>query len=111
MLQCSEARLREMAENSGHLMNRILFLKPEQRESEIQNEVGRLRPEVMPEAAGWHQWRSQMRSRIEARFEASYRRWQADGSSVFEIGESQRERWQNHRNRSRSILTGKYPWS
>jgi hypothetical protein len=73
-----EARLREMAENSGSLMNRILFLKPGERESEVQSEVERLRAEFMPKAVAWHQWRSQMRSRIEARFEARYRRWEAD---------------------------------
>ena len=74
----SEVRLREMAENSGSLMNRILFLEPEERESEIQSEVERLRAEFMPKAVAWHQWRSQIPSRIEARFEASYRRWEAD---------------------------------
>jgi hypothetical protein len=74
----SEGRLREMAENSGRLMNRVLFLEPEKRESEIQKEVEQVRAQLTPEAVEWHRWRSQMRSRIEARFEASYRRWQAD---------------------------------
>jgi hypothetical protein len=74
----SEGRLREMAENSGRLMNRILFLKPEERESEIQNEVERLRAEFMPKAVRWRQWRSQILSRIEARFEARYRHWTAE---------------------------------
>src|ERR1035438_8244706 len=42
----SEKRLGEMAENSGGLMDRILFLKPEERELEIRKEVERLRAEV-----------------------------------------------------------------
>jgi hypothetical protein len=74
----SEERLRAMAENSGSLMNRVLFLKPEERESEIQKEFERLRDKVMPKAAEWHQWHSQIRSRIEARYEARCRRWEAD---------------------------------
>ena len=74
----SEGRLRELAENSGRLMNRILSLNPEERESEIQNEIERLRAELMPEALEWRRWRSQILSRIETRFGARYLHWTAE---------------------------------
>jgi hypothetical protein len=74
----SEERLRQMAENSGSFMNRIRSLTPEQQETEILNEIERLRGEFMPKAEAWHRWRNQIRSRIETRYEACYRRWEAD---------------------------------
>ena len=64
----SEDRLRQMAENSGRLVNGFLTLTAEQKEAEIRNEVERIRAEFMAEAKAWHEWSNQISSRIASRF-------------------------------------------
>lgn len=74
----SEDRLRQMAENSGEFIGQKYSLTPEQQEAEIRNLVERFRTKLREEAVKWHRWYNQIRSRIETRCEACYRRWQAD---------------------------------
>jgi hypothetical protein len=74
----SEDRLREIAENSGNFMSQIPFLTSAERESAVQKEVECIRSEFMPQAMKSLEWRSQLRFRIETRFEARYRHWTAE---------------------------------
>jgi DNA-binding transcriptional regulator YiaG len=74
----SEDRLRKMAENTGHIIIRRHELAPEKYEAEIRAEVERCRSALMPEALKWHEWKNQLLIRIETRFEARYRHWDAE---------------------------------
>ena len=82
----SEDRLRQMAENSGEFILRKNSLTAVQQEAEIRDSVERIRLELRDEAVKWHQWHSQLGSRIETRFEARYRRWEADAIEHVKMG-------------------------
>jgi hypothetical protein len=66
-----------MAENSGEFAVQRHSLTPAQQEAAIRDDIERLRTANRPDAIEWHQWHSQMCSRIETRFEARYRWWEA----------------------------------
>jgi len=78
----SEDRLRHMAENSGEFIIQRHSLAPAQQETALRDSVERLRMANRQDAIGWHQWYSQMCSRIVTRFEARYRHWEANGDNM-----------------------------
>jgi hypothetical protein len=82
----SEDRLRKMAENSGEFILRKSSLTAVQQEAEIRDSVERIRLELRDEAVKWHQWHSQILSRVESRFEARFRRWEADAIELVKLG-------------------------
>lgn len=88
----SEDRLRHMAENSGEFAVQRHSLTPAQQEAAIRDDIERLRTANRPDAIEWHQWHSQMCSRIETRFEARYRWWEAKAIERAKVGKEGRLR-------------------
>jgi hypothetical protein len=86
----SEDRLRHMAENSFEFAVQKHSLTPAQQEAAIRDGIERLRTANRPDAIEWHQWHSQMCSRIETRFEARYRYWEANAIERAKAGKQGR---------------------
>jgi hypothetical protein len=86
----SENRLRHMAENSFEFAVQRHALTPAQQEAAIRDDIERLRTANRPNAIEWHQWHSQMCSRIETRFEARYRHWEANAIERAKAGKEGR---------------------
>ena len=73
----SDDRLREMAESSGDFILRKDSLTCQEREVAICKAIERLREAFGESRVKWHQWKNGMSSRLEVRFEARYRHWEA----------------------------------
>ena len=86
----SEDRLRHMAENSFEFAVQRHSLTPPQQEAAIRDDIERQRTANRPDAIEWHQWHSQMCSRIETRFEARYRYWEANAIERAKAGKEGR---------------------
>lgn len=73
---CTEARLRRIAESS--LAFKKFFLKSEQYEANLHDQIERLRNTLRDEALNWQIRDDQLLLRVETRFEAQYRYWKAE---------------------------------
>lgn len=74
----SEDRLRAIAESAGNVTRLKLTGPPEAYAAALESEIEKTRAEQSKEAEQWVHWRSSMLFRIDLRFEALYRRWEAE---------------------------------
>ncbi len=86
-----EARLRQIAESSGKLIEVKLSGPPEAYAAALESEIERTRIEFREKAEQHLHWRNSMFLRIDTHFEALYRYWEAES-----IAQVQRGQLSNH---------------